>query len=64
MSRLSPARDIRFLLESKGTAPGALQFHEVVRHTGGKATDVLLNLEGRTPVGLDAEKAFSQLLEE
>ncbi|XP_022106446.1 uncharacterized protein LOC110987736 [Acanthaster planci] len=57
-------RDIWFLLECKGTAPGTLQFHEVVRHTGRKAREVLLNLEGRTPEGLDADKAFSELLEE
>ncbi|XP_038061104.1 uncharacterized protein LOC119731892 [Patiria miniata] len=57
-------RDMRFLLGCKGTAPGILQFHEAVRHTGGKARDVLLNLESRTPEGLDAEKAFVELLEE
>ena len=57
-------RDIRFLLESKGTARGLLQFHEVVRYTGGRARDVLLNLESRAPEGLDAEAAFSELLEE
>ena len=57
-------RDVRFLLQSKGTLPGTLQFQEVVRYTGGRARDVLLNLDSRTPEGVDAEAAFTELLEE
>ena len=57
-------RDVRFLLQSKGTLPGTLQFQEVVRYTGGRARDVLLNLDSRTPIGVDAEAAFIELLEE
>ena len=57
-------RDMRYLLQAKEMVPGPLEFQEVVRHTSGRARDVLLNLERRTPSGLNAEGAFSELLEE
>ena len=57
-------RDMKYLLDSKGPAPDAVQFHEAVRHTGGRARDVVLNLESRAPENLSAEAVFTELLEE
>ena len=57
-------RDMRYLLEAKGSTSERVQFHEVVRNTGGRARDVVLNLESRNPSGMTAEAAFTELLEE
>ena len=57
-------RDMKYLLDSKGPAPDAVQFHEAVRHTGGRARDDVLNLESRAPENLSAEAVFTVLLEE
>ena len=57
-------RDMRYVLESKGPADDRVQFHDIVRHTSGRARDVILNLESRTPAGVSAEDAFTELLEE
>lgn len=56
-------RDIRYLLEAKGPQPQSLQFQEVVRHTRGRARDVVLNLESRGG-DVTAEAAILELLEE
>ena len=57
-------RDTKYLLDLKGPAPDAVQFHEAVRHTGGRARDVVLNVESRVPENLSAEAVFTELLEE
>ena len=57
-------RDMRYLLEAKGSTSERVQFHEVVRNTSGRARDVVLNLESRNPSGVTAEVAFTELLEE
>ena len=56
------ARDMTYLLEAKGPQPDHVQFHEVVRHTRGKARDAVLNLERRG--GATAERAIAELIEE
>ena len=55
-------RDIRYLLELKGPQPDHVQFHEVVRHTRGRARDLVLNLECRGQKTVEA--ALTELLEE
>lgn len=57
-------RDMRYILELKGPLPPSVQFHEVVRHTGGRARDLVLNLECQSGEVPTAELAFSELLEE
>ena len=37
-------RDMRYVLEAKEESSDCVHFHEVVRHTSGRARDVILNL--------------------
>lgn len=56
-------RDLRYLLESRGNLSPRASFNEVVRHTGGRARDLILNLELQGGE-LSAERAFRELLDE
>ena len=56
-------RDLRYLMEAKGFRPQYIKFQEVVRHTRGRARDVILNLESRGG-NITAEAAILELLEE
>ena len=57
-------RDMRYLLRVKGPAAPSVLFQEVVRHTGGRARDLVLNLEGRFAGVPSAEEVFKELMEE
>ena len=57
------ARDMTYLLTAKGSQPSSVQFHEVVRHTKGRARIVVLNLESRDGV-VTAEAAITELVDE
>lgn len=57
-------RDMTYLLGAKGLATDGVKFQEILRHTSGRARDVILNLEGRSLAGVTAEEAFQELLEE
>ncbi|XP_033645285.1 uncharacterized protein LOC117304786 [Asterias rubens] len=57
-------RDMQYVLESKGRMTDRAQLHDIVRHTSGRARDVILNLESRTPTRVTAEMAFAELVEE
>ena len=52
-----------YLLTAKGSQPGPVQFHEVVRHTRGRARDVILNLESRDGE-VRAEAGIAELVDE
>ena len=56
-------RDMRYLLDSRGNISPRASFNEVVRHTGGRARDLVLNLELQGGE-LSAERAFRELLDE
>lgn len=56
-------RDMRYLLESRGNLSPRACFNEVVRHTGGRARDLILNLELEGGE-LSAKRAFRELLDE
>ena len=57
-------RDMKYILESKGPALPRVQFNEIVRHTGGRARDLLLNLELCGEEHMTPSAAFRELLEE
>ncbi|XP_033107946.1 uncharacterized protein LOC117109672, partial [Anneissia japonica] len=57
-------RDMKYLLESKGYTTPLPQFHEIVRHTGGRARDLVLNLESLGPASMTPEAALKELLSE
>ena len=57
-------RDMKYLLEVKGPQPQQVCFHELVRHTSGRARDVILNLERHSPTPPTVAAAFTELLEE
>ena len=57
-------RDVRHVICSKGIRSQLDQFNEVVRHTSGRARDVLLNLELYCEDELTAERAFQELADE
>eukprot|EP00057_Strongylocentrotus_purpuratus_P015574 XP_011670048.1 PREDICTED: uncharacterized protein LOC100890728 [Strongylocentrotus purpuratus] len=57
-------RDMRYVIDSKGPMPLRAEFNEIVRHTGGRARDLLLNLELGEPSSCTPEAAFGELLEE
>ena len=57
-------RDMRYLLQVKGPAAPQVAFNEIVRHTGGRARDLLLNLEERDSEVPSANAVFKELLEE
>ena len=57
-------RDMKYILESKGPAAPLVQFNEIVRHTGGRARDLILNLELSGDQQLTPAAAFRELLEE
>ena len=52
------------MLGAKGLTTDGIKFQEVVRNTSGRARDVILNLESRSPTGVTAEDAFKELLQE
>ena len=56
-------RDMKYVLSSKGHMSQQAQFNEVVRHTGGRARDLILNLE-LYQGELSADRAFRELIEE
>eukprot|EP00057_Strongylocentrotus_purpuratus_P010346 XP_011664820.1 PREDICTED: uncharacterized protein LOC105438551 [Strongylocentrotus purpuratus] len=55
---------MRYVIDSKGSMPLRAEFNEIVRHTGGRARDLLLNLELGEPSSCTPEAAFGELLEE
>ncbi|XP_071956491.1 uncharacterized protein [Antedon mediterranea] len=57
-------RDIKYLLRSKGYSAPLPQFHEIVRHTGGRARDLVLNLESRGPDLTTPDAALKELVRE
>ena len=57
-------RDMTYMLGAKGLTTDGIKFQEVVRNTSGRARDVILNLESRSPTGVTAEDAFKELLQE
>lgn len=57
-------RDMRHLLHLKGSATHEVMFNEIVRHTSGRARDLVLNLERRNYCIPAPEVIFSELLEE
>ena len=56
-------RDMRYLLDSRGNISPRASFNEVVRHTGGRARDLILNLEVQGGE-LSAGRAFRELRDE
>ncbi|XP_071493565.1 uncharacterized protein [Diadema antillarum] len=57
-------RDMRHLLQLKGHTTPAIAFNDIVRHTSGRARDLVLNLESRQGEVPAPETVFTELLEE
>ena len=57
-------RDMRHLLQLKGSATPEVMFNDIIRHTSGRARDLVLNLEARHDGIPASETIFNELLEE
>ena len=57
-------RDMKYLLQVKGPAPAEVMFNDIIRHTSGRARDVILNLEGACHGIPTPECVFSELIDE